>query len=216
MNILKTAKILIILLFVLLSVSFVVYFTPFKEIVSSLPYINTLYNNTSLTVSSRNGNSKVKIDGKEYGETPLNINDLKPGEYNISLTRVSEFTDFYKERNLSIEIENGTEAIVDLEIGPDEVTHGYYLYYKKSPSIDNKGYLTINSHTGVVNVILDEEYLNISPITTQILTTKEYQIKIKKDGYEELSFPIIIREGYNLNCNVYLMRKPIEINTINE
>lgn len=216
MNILKTAKILIILLFLLLLVSFVVYFTPFKEIVSSLPYINKLYNNTSLTVSSRNGNSKVSIDGKEYGETPLNINELKPGEYNITLTRVSEFTDFYKERNVSIEIENGTEAIVDLEIGPNEVTHGYYLYYKKSPKIDNKGYLTINSHTGIVDVILDEEYLNVSPINTQILTTKEYQLNIKKDGYEDLAFPIIIREGYNLNCNVYLMRKPIELNTINE
>jgi len=216
MKILKTAKIIILSIFVVLAISFAIYFIPFRDIFARIPYINSLYNNTSLTVSSKNGVANVKINDKEYGKTPLEIKDLVPGEYTITMNRITESDSFYQEKKLSIDISNDTEAIVDIEIGPNDVTHGYYLYYKPAPRVGNKGYLTINSHIGEVDIFLDEDFLNKSPINTQILTAKEYKLKVTKTGYETLEIPIIIRDGYNLNCNIYLMRKPINIEIVNE
>lgn len=216
MKILKTAKIIIFSLFIILTLSFAIYLIPFEKISARIPIVNSLYNNTSLTISSKNGIADVKINDKDYGKTPIEIKDLVPGEYTITMNRVNNKESFYQERKLSIDLSNDTEAIIDIEIGPNDVTHGYYLYYKPAPKIDTKGYLTINSHIGEVDVFLDDDFLNKSPINTQILTAKEYKLRITKIGYENLEIPIIIREGYNLNCNIYLMRKPINIDVINE
>lgn len=210
MKILKTATI-IILIFIALGA--VLYFIPLESLFSRLPVLKNMYNNTSITVNSRNGKAVVKINGKDYGETPVSASNLPQGAYTIELVRISDSSDFYKPREVQIELVRNTEAIVDMEIGPDDVTSGYVLYYTTSPiKSSNSGYITLSSIPDGSNVYLNEEFFLKSPVSAYKLDGGNYEVKIEKVGYEELKFPIIIRSGYNLNISSYLYPIPLNIN----
>lgn len=209
MNIVKTAIIVIVLLIVL---SFISYFIPYKEIISSIPFLNSIYNNASLTVNSKNGKALVFVDGKEYGETPTTITNLIPGEHFVELQRVSDTKDLYQKKEITITIQRGTEAIIDYEISPGGITSGYVLYYTTSyKSAKDNGFLTITSKQDNISITLDDELLGKTPINAQSLKTKSYELKASKLGFEDLKFPIIIRNGYNLNIQLLLLPIPTNL-----
>ncbi len=206
MNTVKTA---IIILILLIAVSLVIYFIPFDKVLSNIPYFNKLYNNTSLTINSKNGKSSVNIGGKDYGQTPVTITDLNSGDYDVVLTRISESKDSYVPLNVSITLEKGAESIIDMEIGPSGINAGYILYYTKSlTSSENNGLITLLSEPDGSNIYLDDQILGKAPIKATKLNAKNYQIKITKQGYEDLSFPVIVRNGYNLNIQTTLYPLP--------
>lgn len=206
MNTVKTA---IIILILLIAVSLIVYFIPFDKALSYIPYFNKLYNNTSLTVNSKNGKSTVSVNGKDYGQTPVTITDLNSGEYDVVLTRISESKDSYQPLNVRITLEKGAESIIDMEIGPSGIAAGYILYYTKSlTSSNNSGLITLLSQPEDSNIYIDDEILGKAPIKATKLNAKNYQIKISKQGYEDLSFPVIVRNGYNLNIQTTLYPLP--------
>lgn len=209
MNLIKTATISILLLIVL---SVIFYFLPIEEILTKLPYINTFYNNTSLTVNSKNGKALIKISGKDYGQTPATITDLEPGTYDIELTRVSDTPDFYQTENIRIELEKSAEAIVDFELGPKGISSGYVLYYTKVLSnSDNNGFLTLITTPSETSISLNDELLGKSPLKATKLNAKEYKLKIANTGYEDLEIPVIVRNGYNLNIKANLYPIPTTI-----
>ncbi len=204
----KTALILVLIV-ILVGVGY--FFLPIEKIIGSLPFIKDLYNNTSITVNSKNGNALVRINGRDYGQTPLTIESLAPGEYELILKRVSESPDFYETRNYKVVLERNTEAILDVEIGPGDETAGYILYYSKSPQEEKSGYMTINNSADGASVSLDGEFLTRTPVSAYKLNAKEYQVRISAEGYEDTSFPIVIREGYNLNILSFQFPIPINI-----
>lgn len=206
MNILKSAIIVIISLLI---ISVVIYFIPFEAILSRIPIFSNLYNNTSLNINSRNGKAVIKINGENYGETPLSTNNLKPGEYEIEMERISNQPEFYEKKILKVTLERGTETIIDYELGPKGISSGYILYYTRAyKSVSNKGLLTVLVDQGKANILLDDEFYNATPVNSTELSSKNYQLKITKEGYEDLSFPIIIRNGYNLNIQASLYPLP--------
>ena len=177
-----------------------------------IPLINRLYNSPSLTINSRNGKAVISVNGKNYGETPVTITDLKGGEYEITMTRISNSTDFYSPKKIEVELLRNTEAVVDVEIGPNDITSGYVLYYTQSPvENNNQGYITISSNPSKTNVYLDDEFFQKAPVDAYLLKAGNYNIKITQSGYEDLSFPIVVRNGYNLNIISYLYPIPINI-----
>lgn len=209
MNILKSAIIIVISLLI---ISVVIYLIPFEDILSRIPIFSSLYNNTSLNINSKNGKAIIKINGESFGETPLSIDNLKPGEYEVEMERISNQPEFYDKKLLKVTLERGTETIIDYELGPKGISSGYILYYTRAyKSVSNKGLLTVLVDQGKANILLDGEYYNVTPINSTELNSKNYQLKITKDGYEDLSFPIIIRNGYNLNIQASLYPLPTVI-----
>lgn len=207
----KKLKSAIILLVVLLLFALLYLFVPTEKILGGLPFIKDLYNNTSITVNSKNGKAEVIINGKNHGETPIELTGLAQGQYEIELKRVSENIDFYKTRSYKIDLPRNTEAVIDLEIGPADSTSGYILYYTKSPATNDSGYITVQNTPEDASIFLDGEFMAKAPVNAYSLKQNDYQVKISAVGYEDLTFPIVIREGYNLNVRAYQFPIPINI-----
>lgn len=212
----KTALIIAISILVL-SVFF--YIVPFDSILGNIPFIKTIYNNTILSVNLKNGDATVLIDGKDYGETPLNIEDLERGEHTILLHKISDSEGFYEDHSFDIFLAENTEARIDLEIGPDDILHGIILYYTSIPrNSEEEGIVTITSSPLGSDISLDGESLGQTPLTGHQLNKGQYSVKIFREGYEEVEAPIIVREGYHLNIKAFLFPIPLtlEANTANE
>lgn len=212
-NRLLTTTIIIVILSLLTVVFF--FFSP-SSYLSNISLFKGLTNNTSLIVKTRNSKLEVKIDDKEYGETPLELDDLKPGKHTLQLTRVSTQEDvFYEPATVLVEVANNTEAVVDIEIGPAGSYSGYILTYSDSPYGRNKSYLTIGANTGA-QTQLDEQSFGRTPTSITEIEEGEHTLLISAEGYEDLEIPIQGSNGYNLNVTAYLYPIPITLETIEQ
>ena len=152
----------------------------------------------------------VKVDGKEYGETPATITELVAGEYEIELTRIPESNGFYKPHIFNIKLTRNSTSRINMEIGPDDNLHGFILYYTQDNTTGkNKGkiFLTSNAENSKANI--SNKYEENIPITNLELSTGEYNVKITAQDFEELEFPIVIREKHVLNVKTYQFPIPV-------
>lgn len=203
----KTA-IIITLLIIFFSVLF--FFFPLNEIAKNLPIARVFYRNTILEIISPNGKANIKIDGKEYGNTPTNITNLVAGEYQIEMIRESSSNNYYKTHIFNIELTKNSTSRINIEIGPGDNLHGFLLYYSQdNTSGENSGKLTLTSNIQGAKVFIDDEYINVTPITNHVLNKGEYTIKMEKEGYESLEFPIVISGGHILNVKGYQFPIPV-------
>jgi hypothetical protein len=199
---------IIILSVILLSI--LIYFLPIDGLASKVPFVNRFYTNTVLEIIAIKGKAKVTIDGKEYGETPLTINELSPGDYTIELERISDSDSFYRTQSLTVKLTKNTTSRVEIEIGPAGILHGAILYYSQQNNLkDNEGSLTVLSEVEDSKIYLDEEYIKKAPMIAKNLIAKEYELKVTADGYETLIIPILIEEGDLLNVKTHLFPIPI-------
>ena len=203
----KTAYILIVFLIVLSAFFFLF---PFEDIAKNIPILKAFYKNTTLEITTPNGKALVKVDGKEYGETPATITELVAGEYEIELTRMSESNGFYKPHIFNIKLTRNSTSRINMEIGPDDNLHGFILYYTQDNTTGkNKGkiFLTSNAENSKANI--SNKYEENIPITNLELSTGEYNVKITAQDFEELEFPIVIREKHVLNVKTYQFPIPV-------
>ena len=180
--------------------------------ISKIPLIKGLAKNTLITINSINGTSTVKINGEEYGSTPLEVEALAPGNHKIEMRReVNQDLTFYEPQTFFINLHENTEAIINIEIGPDDNLSGYYLYYSAAPkSTPETGYFSVSSNTSA-NVFIENNFNELTPIKLSELATGEHNVVISNEGYESVEVPIIIREGFNLNLTVYLLPIPTNL-----
>jgi hypothetical protein len=206
----KSVKtILIILSF--FAFGLLLHFGVFEKLLNSTPFVKDYYNNGILTINTRNGIAEVTVNGQQYGQTPQSISNLPEEKYLVELEKVSEDSNLYKKQSFYIELFRNTEAIIDIEIGPDDFKSGHILYYTEmSRSASNKGALTLRTDLQDYEVSIDNEKIDKEKLFTYLLDPKEYDIKISSNGHESLEFPIIIRDGYNLNVRIYLLPIPIK------
>ena len=201
------SAIIVISLVVLLSVFF--FFVPLKDLTKNIPILKGFYQNTTLEITTPNGKAEVKIGGKEYGETPVNIKNLVAGKYEVELTRTDD-TGFYKSHIFNIELTKNSTSRINIEIGPDENLHGAILYYTDDNTIEKgKGNITVTSNSENAKVYINKELLYSTPITNISVNKGEYTLKLESPNYEELEFPIVIREGSVLNIKGYQFPIPV-------
>jgi hypothetical protein len=201
----KKLKTVLIVIFSIVAVSVLLYFLPTENLFIKLPFTDRFYRNTTLEVVAINGKAKVTIDGKDYGETPLNINELTPGDYSITLERISDTENFYETETFNIKLTKNTTSRIEVEIGPAGIIHGAVLYYTEQNSLDKEnGLLTILSDIDGSKIYLDAEYLKEAPVVAKPLTSKEYELEVNAEGFENLEIPILVEEGYLLNVQTYL------------
>lgn len=214
----KWKSALIIITFVLL-LSVFFFFVPLDGIVKNIPIIKNFYQNTTLEITTPNGKALVKIDGKEYGETPSNITNLVAGKYEIELIRTSQSEGFYKSHMFNIELTKNSTARINMEIGPDDNLHGVVLYYTQDKTIENgKGKITITSDASDTKVYVNNEFLKNAPVANILLDKGEYSIRLVTNDFEDLEFPTVVREGHILNIKGYQFPIPVnfELSESNE
>jgi len=210
----KKLKTVLIITLSVLAVSILIYFLPIDNISSKIPFLNRFYTNTILEVITINGKANITIGGEDYGETPLTINELAPGDYTVELERISDSEDFYEKQTLSIKLTKNTTSRIEIEIGPAGILHGTLLYYTLQNNLENNtGALSVLCDVEDSKIYLDEEYFKKAPVIARALQSKEYNLEISADDYESLDIPILIEEGYLLNVKAYLFPVPIIFDT---
>lgn len=206
----KKLKTVLIIVFSIIAISILIYFIPSDGLTSRIPFLNRFYTNTILEVIAINSKAKVTINDTDYGETPVTINELNPGDYTLELERVGSTGDFYKKQSLSVKLTKNTTSRVEIEIGPAGILHGAILYYTPQNNLsDREGSISVLSDVENSKVYLDTEYIKQAPVIAHKLLAKEYELEVVADGYETLKMPILIEEGYLLNVKSYLFPIPI-------
>lgn len=183
------------------------------SLLQRIPYFNDLYQNASLSVNSRKGIATVTINGTDHGQTPIELNDLAKGRYEVIIERNTTTENaFYEPEVIYIDLGRDTEAIIDLEIGPAGFKSGYVLYYSESPTTGaDNGLISLSSNVSDGDIFLDDVYYSKLPLNIENIQTGEYNVKITSDGFEEIEFPIVVREDFNLNINTYLFPIPTNL-----
>lgn len=179
-----------------------------------LPYFKESYKNSSLSVTTRKGIASIEINDKAYGETPLVAENLEEGRYEVKLTKKvsSDQESFYDEVVLFVDLYKNTEAIIDIEIGPEGYKAGYLLYYTPAPQASTQtGFLTVKSSAVDAQMLLDGDLYGKLPISVDELEEGEYKITVSANGFESIEVPIIVRQGYNLNVNTFLLPVPVNL-----
>lgn len=210
----KNLVLIIISIVIVVLLSIFVFSQSTEEILSKFPIFKDLYQNTSLTITSINGIAEISINGTSYGETPLTLQELKEGQYEVTLKRTttSEKETFYKEHSFAVDLYQNTESVINIEIGPDDSLAGYIIYYTPSPNTSaNEGFMTITSNQIDATILIDDETMGRTPLDLAKVTEGEYKIKLSKKGYETVEIPIIIRQGFNLNINAQLLAIPTNL-----
>lgn len=210
----KKNKTALITIFLILGISILLYFIPINQLIGKLPFINRFYNNTTLEITTKAGVARVWINGKDYGETPTNIEDLPEGSYLVELQKVVEEEAFYRKHSFQIELTRNTSARIDLEIGPEDLLHGTILYYTPIRTASNEGFLTVISNVDDSRVFLDGEFLKVSPITNLGLRESQYEIKVLAPGHEEVKVPVLLRNNYVLNLKTFHFPIPVKFESI--
>jgi len=206
----KKPKTALILAIVIVVVSVILYFIPLKEILGKLPLINRFYNNTSIYIVAENGKAKVKVNGKDYGETPSTVENLPEGKYTIELEKDTDATTFYQKQIFELELAKNTTARIDLEFGPESTLSGTILYYTSATTTSTgDGLLTVTSSAPDGKVYIDGKYKADAPLSNFELKDGQYQIKVTAQGYENVEIPIIVRSGYQLNLKTYHFPVPV-------
>ncbi len=201
----KSLKIiLIILVFLILGIAI------HYDFLSKVPFVSNYYENAVLTVNTRRGTANISLNGKDYGQTPTSITNLREGGYTVELEKITESPETYPNQSFYLELYRNTEAIIDIEIAPNNFKSGHILFYSPIPKTSrNEGAISIRSDVKNYDILINNERTAKNDLISHKLKPDEYDIQIISEGYESLEFPAIVREGYDLNIRIYLLPIPI-------
>ena len=206
----KKWKSALIISSIVVSLSILLFFIQPEDVLKHVPILRSFYQNTTLEITVPHGKANVKINGKDYGETPLNIQNLVAGEYKVELERIAIEEGYYETHTFMVPLTKNSTTRINLEIGPDDNLHGSILYYQEDRNYSpNKGKLTITTDSQDTRVFMNSEFLKSTPITNLELNEGEYEISLQSEEYENLTIPIIVRTGYTLNIKGYLLPIPV-------
>lgn len=210
----KNSKKTVLIIVAVLLLSVLLYFLPINKIIGRLPLINRFYNNTSIEILVKKGKAKVWIDGNDYGETPVSLENLPEGKYLVELEKIADKGTFYKKQSFNVDLVRNTSARIDLEIGPEDILHGIILYYTPISSSSQKGFLAVSSDVEGAKVFVDQDFVKGSPVTNLSLRESQYDIKVVAEGYEDIEVPVLVRNNYVLNLKTYHFPIPVIFDTL--
>jgi serine/threonine-protein kinase len=136
----------------------------------------------TLFITSRPEGATVHLDGVPAGSTPYRNDKIKPGSYNVKI-----FREGYQEVSRRITVRRG--QTVPLHV-----------------ALRAFGFLTVDSEPGDADVFVNGRKVAATPFTNQSYLPGEYEILIKKTGYEDFSTLITIKPSQPTNISKSLRR----------
>lgn len=158
----------------------------------------------ALSVNTPYTEVAVFVDDQFLGPTPLFKDDLKEGERTV---RVGDWVG-------KVKLAAGTLTVINQDLGPSsEFSAGEVIWLEK---IEKGTMIAIISVPDEVEVRLNENKIGETPIVNSSVSAGEYSLTLTKENYVSRTIRLRIQEGYRLNANAQLMKKPIpsEIKTI--
>jgi len=135
---------------------------------------------TLLLRSTPNGTSVV-LDGEYRGPTPLTLEGLKPGTYNVTFSRFG-----YTQRTLPVTVEAGMRAEMDVTLIPA------------------MGSLRITTSPGGGRLMLDGADAGISPVTLTSIPAGNHTLTAAKEGYVPVELAVRVIAGQTVTADVVL------------
>lgn len=153
-------------------------------------------------------NSKVYLDGKLIGQTPLCLCQLKDmvdvGDHNIRLVPLEgNFVPFEQK----IPISQKVLTVVDRSFVNGGQSSGSVISLSKLPSKDDIS-LSIVSLPPGSHIFLDSGDIGLTPAKSSSVTESDHELKLTKDGYQDKIVKIRTVKGYELNAIVFLGSNP--------
>jgi len=148
--------------------------------------------------------SKVYVDGKLIGETPLckceYPNMLDVGQHDIKLIPQQEGLDSFEEK---IIISSSVLTVVDRTFGNGALSEGSVITLNKIAD-KNDAQLLIISFPDNVQVFLNNSLIGNTPIALKNQTESDHEIKLTKEGYKDKIIRIRAIKGYRLEATTFL------------
>jgi hypothetical protein len=148
--------------------------------------------------------SKVYLDGKYIGQTPLcrcNSKDMiRVGNYTIKLVpSTGGFSEFQEK----ITISKSILTVVDRKFGFGAGSEGSIITLEKIKQ-GNTRELLVTSIPDKAEVLLDSASSGFTPLLLHNITDSDHELVLKKSGYVDKKVRIRTPSGYKLTTSVYL------------
>jgi hypothetical protein len=125
--------------------------------------------------------ASLMVNGEYRGKTPLTINDLPAGTYNVTFSRFGS-----SPLSTPVKVEQGKVSEVHATLIP------------------RFGDLAVNTSPPGARILIDGAGAGISPVTVSNLTAEDHTVTIEKDGYIPVTRPIRIIAGQLVSDDVTL------------
>ncbi|MBI4097206.1 MAG: SH3 domain-containing protein [Candidatus Levybacteria bacterium] len=151
-----------------------------------------------------NPKSKVYLDDKFIGETPLckcEVADMLPvGSYTLKIIPNDPSLADYQEK---IDIAVSVLTVVDRKFGKGAESEGSVIYL--TPLSDkNSTELLVLSFPDKSDVFMDSAVVGQTSLLLDDITESDHSLLIKRNGYKDKAVRIRTPKGYKLTARVYL------------
>jgi len=135
----------------------------------------------SLLLRSNPNGTSVVLEGQYYGQTPLTLDGLKPGTYNVTFSRFG-----YTQQTLPVTVEPGMRAEIDVTLIP------------------TTGSLNIATSPGGGRILLDGADAGISPVTLTNIPAGNHTLTAVKEGYARAEQTVRVIAGQTVAADLVL------------
>lgn len=143
--------------------------------------------------------AKVLFDNREVGSTPFEDENLKEGEYLVTLKEKGASTSGKILWQGYTKLYGGTLTVVNREISDNPSTSSGEVI-----TLESGQGVTLVSNPPAAEVSMDGRIVGRTPITLPSISGGEHQFILGKDGYLKRSIKATLVEGYNLTLSVDL------------
>jgi serine/threonine protein kinase len=142
--------------------------------------------NALIKVNSEPGAAEVYINGKFKGNTPLNIADIPPGEYQLTFKK-----DGYAINQNQVNLKSGQNRDLNVNLSP------------------LTGSLHIITNPPSANVIIDGKKTTDSntPVKLDNIPVGKHKLEVQKDGYASITEEIEVKEGETVTKTIDLIQQ---------
>jgi len=167
----------------------------------------------SISVNSKEGVLRVYINDKDEGTTPLELNNLSSGSYKVRLSKESNTPDFYTTFERVFDIEEGTQVVINWELGPsNEFSSGEVYFFKKNlDEQQQESTVSIIPHPDNAIVYFDGAKQSGPPFVLDGIKEGRHKVKVEQDHFIDTEIDIQTKENYDLFLEVRLFPLPVDI-----
>jgi hypothetical protein len=140
----------------------------------------------TMDIRSNPDNASVVINNNYRGKTPLTLNDLDSGVYNVTFSRFG-----YGKVSMPVNVEPGATTEVTATLAP------------------LTGTLAINTSPAGARLTVDGADTGLSPVTLSNLTMGDHIINATKDGYIPAEQQVSVIANQTLTTDIVLQPVPV-------
>ena len=161
-----------------------------------IPEILGIAKKAKLSVTSEEG-SKIYIDNKYLGDSPIDSVEVRAGLVNLSIKGVKN------SYNTSLNLVDKSENIIFRDLGINkQLSSGINIW--EGTLEDKKVELFL--FPDIANVLVNDKEISQDALTS--LEAGEYKFKISANGYKETSFTVNVRKDFKTNIEIKLAPLP--------